>query len=160
MNTINIKGPKLGGIFKIFYLWSLPLGVKIDQGMNVKDINGRHRLVKQISVMRGQNVCKSVKAWKSYLSVSWTPRRSNQPVLKKINLAYSLEGLLLKLRLQYFGHLMQRADSLEKTLLLGKIEGQRQGGNRGWDDSIVSRTLWTWIWAIPGTNGRQRSLVC
>ena len=59
--------------------------------------------------------------------VSWTARRSNQSILKKINSEYSLEGLLLKLKLQYFGHLMQRADSLEKTLMLGKIGGQEKG---------------------------------
>ena len=58
------------------------------------------------------------------LGVPWTARRSNQSMLKEINLKYSLEGLMLKLKLQYFGHLMQRADSLEKTLMLGKIEGR------------------------------------
>ena len=63
------------------------------------------------------------------LRVSWTARRSNQLILKEINPEYSLEGLMLKLKLQYFGHLMQRTDSLEKTLMLGKIEGKRR---RGW----------------------------
>ena len=57
----------------------------------------------------------------------WTARRSNQSILKEINPEYSLEGLMLKLKLQYFGHLMQRTDSLEKTLILGKIEGKRRG---------------------------------
>jgi len=66
--------------------------------------------------------------WKRLLRVSWTTRRSNQSILKKINPKYSLEGLMLKLKLQYFGHLMQ-TDSLEKTLMLGKIEGRRR---RGW----------------------------
>ena len=61
------------------------------------------------------------------MRVRWTARRSNQSILKEINLEYSLEGLMLKLKLQYFGHLMQRADSLEKTLILGKIEGRRKG---------------------------------
>ena len=60
--------------------------------------------------------------------VPWTARRSNQSILKKINLEYSLEGLMLKLKLQYFGHLMQRADSFEKALMLGKIEGRRRRG--------------------------------
>ena len=60
--------------------------------------------------------------------VPWTARRSNQSILKEINLEYSLEGLMLKLKLQYFGHLMQRADSFEKTLMLGKIEGRRRRG--------------------------------
>ena len=61
----------------------------------------------------------------------WTARRSNQSILKEINLEYSLEGLMLKLNLQYFGHLMLRVDSLEKTLMLGKIEGKGQGDDRG-----------------------------
>ena len=60
----------------------------------------------------------------------WTARRSNQSVLKEINLEYSLEGLMLKLKLQYFGHLMQRADSWEKTLMLGKTEGKKRRGSR------------------------------
>ena len=64
------------------------------------------------------------------MRVPWTARRSNQSILKEINPEYSLEGLMLKLKLQYFGHLMQRADSLEKTLMLGKIEGRRRGQQR------------------------------
>ena len=69
----------------------------------------------------------------------WTARRANQSILKEINLEYSLAGLMLKLKLQYFGHLMQRADSLEKTLMLGKIEGGRRRGGRElrWLDSII-----------------------
>ena len=73
----------------------------------------------------------------------WTARRSNQLILKEINLEYSLEGLMLKLKLQYFGHLMQRADSLEKTLMLEKIEGGRRRGRQRmrWLDNITdSRT--------------------
>ena len=66
--------------------------------------------------------------WKKLLRVPWTSRISNQSILKEISLEYSLEGLILKLNLQYFGHLMQRTDSLEKTL--GKIEGQRSRGKR------------------------------
>ena len=62
------------------------------------------------------------------MRVPWIARRSNQSILKEINLEYSLEGLMLKLNLKYFGHLMQRADSLEKTLMLGKIEGTRRSG--------------------------------
>ena len=67
--------------------------------------------------------------WRRLLRVPWTARRSNQSILKEISLGCSLEGLMLKLKLQYFGHLMRRADSLEKTLMLGKIEGRRR---RGW----------------------------
>ena len=65
--------------------------------------------------------------WRRLLRAPWTARRSNQSILKEISLEYSLEGLMLKLKLQYFGHLMRRADSLEKTLMLGKIEGRRRG---------------------------------
>src|SRR5574337_498981 len=66
--------------------------------------------------------------WRRLLRVPWTARRSNQSTLKEISPEYSLEGLMMKLKLQYFGHLMQRADSLEKTLMLGKIEGGRRRG--------------------------------
>ena len=65
---------------------------------------------------------------RSLLRVPWTARKSNQSILKEISPEYSLEGFMLKLKLQYFGYLMQRADSLEKTLMLGKIEGRRRGG--------------------------------
>ena len=67
--------------------------------------------------------------WRRLLRVPWTATRSNQPIPKEISLEYSLEGLILKLKLQYFGHLMQRTDSMEKTLMLGKTEGRRR---RGW----------------------------
>ena len=66
--------------------------------------------------------------WRRLLRVPWTARRSNQSILKDISPEYSLEGLMLKLKLQYFGHLMRRTDSLEKTLMLGKIEGRRRRG--------------------------------
>ena len=65
--------------------------------------------------------------WRRLLRVPWTARRSNQSILKEISPEFSLEGLMLKLKLQYFGHLMQKVDSLEKTLMLGKIEGKRRG---------------------------------
>ena len=68
--------------------------------------------------------------WRRLLRVPWTARRSNQSILKEISPEYSLEGLMLKLKLQYFGHLMQRADSFEKTLMLGKIEGRRRRGRQ------------------------------
>ena len=66
--------------------------------------------------------------WRRFLRVPWTARRSNQSILKEISPEYSLEGLVLKLKLQYFGHLMQRTNSLEKALMLGKIEGGRRRG--------------------------------
>ena len=78
--------------------------------------------------------------WRRLLWVPWTTRISNQLILKEINPEYSLEGLMLKLKLQYFGHLMQRADSLEKTLMLGKIEGRRKRGHQRmrWLDGITN----------------------
>ena len=77
--------------------------------------------------------------WRRLLRVPWTARRSNQSILKKISPEYSLEGLMLKLKLQYFGHLMWRTDSLEKTLMLGKIEGRRRRGRQRmkWLDGIT-----------------------
>ena len=77
--------------------------------------------------------------WRRLLRVPWTARRSNQSILKEINPEYSLEGLTLKLKLQYFDHLMQRADLLEQTLMLGKIEGRRRRGQQRirWLDGIT-----------------------
>ena len=69
--------------------------------------------------------------WKRLSRVPWTARRSNQSIRKEISPGFSLEGLMLKLKLQYFGHLIQRADSFEKTLMLGKIEGRGEGDNKG-----------------------------
>ena len=85
--------------------------------------------------------------WRRLLRVPWTAQTSNQSILKEINPEYSLEELMLKLKLQYFGHLMQRTDSLEKTLMLGKIEGRRRRDDRGWDGWMTLPTQWTWIWA-------------
>ena len=96
------------------------------------------------------------------LRVWWSARRSNQSILKEINPECSLEGLMMKLKFQYFGYLMQRANSLEKTLMMGKIiraggreeevkgRGGRAGGKgsiRGWDGWMASPTQWTWVWA-------------
>ena len=77
--------------------------------------------------------------WRRLLRVPWRARRSNQSILKEISPEYSLEGLMLKLKLQYFHHLMQRADTLEKTLMLGKIEGRRRRGQQRmrWRDGII-----------------------
>ena len=78
--------------------------------------------------------------WRRLLRVPWTARRFNQSILKEISPEYSLEGLMLKLKLQYFGHMIQRTDSLEKTLMLGKIEGRRRRGwqRMRWLDGITS----------------------
>ena len=96
--------------------------------------------------------------WRRLSRVHWTARRSNQSILKEINLEYSLEGLMLKLKLQYFGHLLWRTDSSEKTLMLGKIEGGGGRGmgwgeedDRGWDGWMASLIQWTWVWASSGS---------
>ena len=83
------------------------------------------------------------------LESPWTARKSNQPNLKEMNPEYSLEGLMLKLKLQYFGHLLGRADSLEKTLMIRKIEGRRRREQQvtGWDGWMASSTQWAWVWA-------------
>ena len=80
------------------------------------------------------------RSWRRLLRVPWTLRRSNQSILKEISPEYSLEGLMLKLKFQYFGHLMQRTDSLGKTLMLGKIEGRRKDGRQRmrWLDGITN----------------------
>ena len=87
---------------------------------------------------------------KRLLRVPWTEKRSNQSILKEINLEYSLEGRMLKLKLQYFGHLMQRAVSLAKTLMVGKTEGRGERDDIGWDCWMVSLTQWTRVWANSG----------
>ena len=96
--------------------------------------------------------------WRRLLRVPWTARRSNQAILKGISPQYPLEGL--KLKLQCFGHLMRRTDSLEKTLMLGGIGAWGEGDNRGWDCWMVSPTGWTWVWATSGVGDGQGSLVC
>ena len=84
--------------------------------------------------------------WKRLWRVPWTARRSNQAILKEISPACSLEGLTLKLKFQYFGHLMQRVDTLEKTLILGGIGAGGEGDDRGWDGWMALLTQWTWVW--------------
>ena len=88
--------------------------------------------------------------WRRLLRVPWTARRSNQSILKEISPEYSLEGWMLKLKLQYFGHLMRRTDSFEKSLMLGKIEGRRRRGwqRMRWLDVLTQRT---WVWASSGS---------
>ena len=85
--------------------------------------------------------------WRRLLRVPWAARRSNQSILKEISPGCSLEGLMLKLKLQYFGHLIWRTDSFEKTLILGNIEGRRKRGRQRmrWLDEMASLTPWTWV---------------
>ena len=85
--------------------------------------------------------------WRRLLRVPWTARRSNQSILKEISPEYSLEGLMLKLKLQYFGHLMQITDSLERPCCWERLRAGWEGDNRGWSDWIASPTRWTWVWA-------------
>ena len=102
--------------------------------------------------------------WRRLLRVTWTARRSNQSILKDINPEYSLEGLMLKLKLQYFGHLMQRANSLEKNLGMGKIEGKQKRGRQRmrWLDGITDSMTWTWAnsgrWWRTGKPGMLQSM--
>ena len=88
--------------------------------------------------------------WKRLLRVPWAAWRSNQSILKEISPEYSLEGLMLKLKLQYFGHLMKRVNSFEKTLVLGKIEVEGEG-DREWDGWMASLTQRTWVWVNFGS---------
>ena len=89
--------------------------------------------------------------WRRLLRVPWTARRSNQSILKEISPGCSLEGMMLKLKLHYFGHLMRRIDSLEKTLMLGGIGSRWKGDARGWDGWMASPTWWTWVWVNSGS---------
>ena len=89
--------------------------------------------------------------WRRLLRVPWTARRSNQSILKETSPVCSLEELMLKVKLKYFGHLMRRVYSLEKTLMLGGTGDTEEGGNRQWDGWMASPTRWTWIWVNSGS---------
>ena len=84
--------------------------------------------------------------WRRLLRVPWTARRSNHSILKEISSGCSLEGLMLKVKLQYFGHLMWRVDSLQKTLIWEGLGAGGEGDDRGWDGCMASPTRWTWVW--------------
>ena len=88
--------------------------------------------------------------WRRLLRIPLTARRLNQLILKEISPEYSLEGLMLKLKLQYFGHLMQRTNSLEKTWCWERLKAGGEGDDRGWDGWMTSLTQWTWVWANSG----------
>ena len=89
--------------------------------------------------------------WRRFLIVPWTARRSNQSILKEISPEYSLEGLMLKLKLQYFGHLMWRTDSLKKTWCWERLRAGGEGDDRGRDSWMASPTQWTWVWVNSGS---------
>ena len=89
--------------------------------------------------------------WRKLLRVPWTARRSSQYILKEIRPGISLEGMILKLKLHYFSHLMLKVDSLEKTLMLGGIGAGGEGDDRGWDGWMASPTRWTWVWVNSGS---------
>ena len=95
-----------------------------------------------------------LRCWKRLLRVPWTARRSNQSTLKEINLEYSSKGQMLKLKLQYFGHLMRRAESLEKDWCWERLRAWGEGGGRGWDGWMTSSTQQTWVWANFGRQWR------
>ena len=97
--------------------------------------------------------------WRRLLRVPWTAKRTNQSILKEISPEYSLEGLMLKLKLPYSGHLIRRTNSLEKTLMLERLKAGGEGDNRGRDGWMASPTWWTWVWVSSGS-WWQRSLVC
>ena len=84
--------------------------------------------------------------WRRLLRVPWTARRSNQSILKEISSEYSLEGLMWKLKLQYFGHLMWRADYMKRPWCWERLRAGGEGDDRGWDGWMASPTQWTWVW--------------
>ena len=89
--------------------------------------------------------------WRRLLRVPWTARRSIQSIPKEISPGCSLEGLMLKVKLQYFGHLMWRADSFEKTLMRERLRAGGEGDDRAWDGWMASLTQWTWVWVNSGS---------
>ena len=98
--------------------------------------------------------------WRRLLRVPWNARKSNQSILKEISLEYSLDRLILKLKLQSFGHLMQRTDSLEKTPIWERLKAGGEGNSRGWDGWMVSLTRWTWVWASSWSGDGSGNLLC
>ena len=98
--------------------------------------------------------------WRRLLRVPWAARRSNQSILKEISPGCSLEGLMLKLKLQYFGYLMRRADSLERLWCWEGLGAGGEADDRGWDSWMGSPTQWTWVWVNSGSWWWKGGLVC
>ena len=98
--------------------------------------------------------------WRRLLRIPWTARRSNQSILKEISPGCSLEGLMLKLKLRYFGHLIRIVDSLENTLCWEGLRAGGKGDDRGWDGWMASRTQWAWVWVNSGSWWWDREAWC
>ena len=98
--------------------------------------------------------------WRRLLRVPWTARRSNQSFLKEFSPGYTLEGLMLKLKLQYFGYVIRRTDSLEMLWCWKRLKAVGEGDDRGWDSWMASPTQWTWIWATLGVGDGQGNPAC
>ena len=132
--------------------WRLLLGRKVmtnlDSLLKSKDITLLTKTIKKAESWRIDAF--ELWCWRRLLRVPWTAKRSNQSILKEISPGCSLEGLMLKLKLQYFGHLMRRADSFEQTLMWERLRAG-EGDNRGWDGWMVSPTQWTWVWVDSGS---------
>ena len=92
-----------------------------------------------------------LQCWRRLLRVPWTARRSTQSILKEISPVYALERLILKLKLQYFGHLMWRADSLKRSWCWERLRAGGEGDDKGWDGWMASPTQWTWVWVDSGS---------
>ena len=133
----SLSGSSVYGIFQARVLeW---IAISFSRG------SSRPRKWTPVSHITGRIDAFELWCWRKLLRVPWTTRRFNQFILKETSPEYSLEGLLLKLKLHYFDHLMWRADSLEKTLMLGKAGGE--GDDRGQDGWMASLIQWTWVWA-------------
>ena len=124
---------------KKWCFWTVVLEKPLRSSLNCKAIKPINPKGNQSWIFTGRTDAFELWCWRKLLRVSWTARRSNQSILKDISPGCSLEGLMLKLKLQYFGHVMWRADSFEKTLMLGKIEGGRRRGRQRmrWLDGIT-----------------------
>ena len=111
-----------------------------------------HLYVKSIKKAEHQRIdAFELWCWKRLLRIPWTARRSNQSILKEISPECSLEGLMLKLKLQYFGHLMRKTDSWKRPWCWERLKAGGEGDDRGWDGWMASPTRWTWVWASSGS---------
>ena len=151
----TILNELLGQANSLVHLWTLSPSEPISY--QFYEISSRWAAYKFILPLRGQWCILISGCWHCFQCLKFlgqltdVTRRSNQSILKEISPGCSLEGLMLKLKLQYFGHLMQRVDSLEKTLMLGGIGAGGEGDNRGWDGWMASLTRWTWVWVNSGS---------